>query len=203
MLTSFYNLDTLILFGLASGLISTFAFIPYIIDTSAGRTSPQRASWLIWSVLGSIAFFSQVYEGASSSLWFAGVQVAGSITVFLLSIFVGTGRFLNRSDYFVLAAAAMGLWLWYVTDTAVYALAITISISLLGGSVTVLKAYRAPETETLSTWAMSLIASLCAIAAVGEVDLILLAYPLYLLILNGAIVLAILLGRGARLARPA
>ena len=54
---------------------------------------------------------------------------------------MGVGRFLNRTDYLILAAAGVGLLLWYFTENAAYALAITISISLLGGSVTVTKAY--------------------------------------------------------------
>ena len=181
--------------GILSGVLSTFAYLPYIRDTIAGRTQPQRASWLIWSVLGSIAFLSQVYEGAGSSLWFAGVQVSGTVAVFLLSIRLGVGGFLKRADCAVLAAAAFGLILWYFTEDAVYALAITITISLLGGGVTVAKAYLAPESETLATWFLSFVASACAMASVGAVEPVLLAYPAYLFALNGAIVAAILLGR--------
>ena len=185
----------LVVAGVLSGVLSTLAYLPYVVDTIKGRTQPQRASWLIWSALGSIAFFSQVYEGASSSLWFAGVQVTGTICIFLLSIRWGTGGFLNRRDCVVLMCAMAGLVLWYFTETAAYALAITISISLLGGSVTVLKAYRDPDSETLSTWLLSFIASACAIYSVGTLDWIILAYPLYLFTLNGAIVIAMLLGR--------
>lgn len=181
--------------GILSGVLSSFAYIPYIRDTLARRTQPQRASWLIWSTLGSIAFFSQIYEGAGSSLWFAGVQVGGTIIVFLLSIHRGTGGFLKRSDCLVLACAAIGLILWYFTENAGYALAITTSISLLGGSMTVVKAYRDPQSETMQTWVMSLIASTFAIISVGNVDWVLLAYPLYLFTLNGAIVMAIALGQ--------
>ena len=182
-------------FGLMSGLLSLFAYAPYIRDTLAGRTQPQRASWLIWSVLGSIAFLSQVYEEAGSSLWFAGVQVGGTIAVFLLSIRRGVGGFADGKDCLVLTYAAAGLVLWYATENAAYALAITIGISLLGGAVTVAKAYRAPESETVSTWFLSFVASCCAILAVGAVDWVLLAYPLYLFTLNGAIVGAVMLGR--------
>lgn len=187
--------NTLLLFGVASGVLSTFAFIPYIVDTVAGRTSPHRASWLIWSVLGSIAFFSQVFEGASSSLWFAGVQVTCSILVFVISIRSGTGDYLSRSDYHILFAASVGLVLWYFTDNAAFALAITISISLLGGLATAVKAYKDPESETLFTWVVSLIASGCAVISVGKFDAVLLAYPLYLFTLYSAFVAAILLGR--------
>ena len=187
--------NTLLFFGIASGILSTFAFIPYIIDTVTGRTQPQRASWLIWSVLGSIAFMSQIFEGATSSLWFAGVQVSGTIIVFALSIKGGKGSFLSKTDYAILLAATVGLVLWYFTETAAYALAITISISLLGGAATVVKAYRDPDSETLITWVISLIASVCAILSVGKFDLIILAYPLYLFTLYIAFVIAIVLGR--------
>ncbi len=192
------SLSSFAVFGFLSGVLSCYAFVPYIIDTAALRTRPQRASWLIWSVLGLIAFFSQVYEGAGASLWFAGVQVSGTIIVFILSICCGVGCYLKRSDYAILIAAAIGLALWYYTENAAYALLITISISLLGGSVTVIKAFRDPDSETMTTWTFSLLASICALLSIGKVDLILMAYPFYLLTLYTAIVLAMLLGKLAQ-----
>lgn len=191
----FQGTDALRLLGLFSALLSICAFLPYICDTLAGRTRPQRASWLIWSVLGSIALGSQIHEGATASLWFAAIQVGGTIAIFGLSMFRGQGAFCSPRDVFVLLAAAAGLILWTLTDSAVYALTITISISLLGGSVTVLKAYREPNSETQSTWFLSCIASWFAILSVGEANWVLLAYPMYLFTLNGAILLANMLGQ--------
>lgn len=188
-------LSPLAFFGLMSAAFSTIAYLPYIRDTLLQRTQPQRASWFIWSVLGSIAFCSQLYEGATDSLWFAGAQVAGTLVVFCLSIRLGVGGFVNKQDGLILLMAGLGLVAWYLTETSVYALAITISISLLAGIVTVQKAYHHPHSETLSTWALSFVAASFAIFAVGRADLVLLAYPLYLFVLNGAIVLAMLAGR--------
>lgn len=194
----------LALFGLLSAALSTVAYLPYIRDTLLKRTQPQRASWFIWSVLGSIAFFSQVYEGATDSLWFAGVQVSGTIIVFVLSIWLGVGGILHKQDRYVLLMAGLGVLAWYMTSTAVYALAITITISLLGGAVTVRKAYIDPQSETLSTWGCSCIASLFALLAVGGGDPVLLAYPAYLFTLNGAIVCAVLMGqRNSAIVTPA
>lgn len=188
-------MDFLTLCGIAAAVLSTIAFLPYIINVVQRRTSPQRASWLIWSVLATISFFSQISEGASSSLWFAGVQTAASVTIFLLSLTLGAGRILNRSDLYVLGAASVGLGLWYVTESAIYALAISITISLLGGVLTVCQAYYQPHSETASTWAICFVASLCAIASVGSIDPVLMAYPAYVALLNVAIMLAIMLGR--------
>ena len=200
-MNSEYLESSLAVFGILSGVLSTLAYIPYVIDTAMRRTRPQRETWLIWSVLGTIAFFSQVYEGAGDSLWFAGVRVSGAVIVLCLAIRVGAGRQLKTSDYLILACAAAGLLLWYNTESAAYALAITISISLLGGGVTVLKAYRRPGSETMATWVVSIVASLCAILSVGRFDPILLAYPLYLFTIHSAIVAAMVLGRIRRAGR--
>ena len=178
-----------------SAALSIAAYLPYIGDTLRGRTRPQRASWLIWSVLGSIAFASQLYEGAQGTLWFAGAQVSGTITVFVLSLWRGKGELLSPVDVLALGVAAIGLVLWHLTDTAAYALAITISISMLGGVLTILKTYRDPGSETTITWILSFCASVCTIAAAGTVNPVILAYPVYLLVLNGGIILAIMLGR--------
>lgn len=186
-------------FGLAAGVLSVIAFLPYIIDTYAGRTKPQLASWMIWSVLGTIAFFSQVWEQATVSLWFAAAQVSGTITVLLLSLGKGQDKLhLCRADYAALFAAAVGLGLWYTTETAVYALCITIAISLLGGLLTLKKTYTHPKSETQLTWIISMVAAFCAMKSVGKFDPVLLAYPAYLFTIYGLFVLAYVLGRSRR-----
>jgi len=192
----FTNLDgVLLLCGIVAGVLSTIAFAPYIIDTVRGRTHPQRACWLIWSVLGAISFFSQVYEGATASLWFAGVQVSGTVIVCLLAIRNGIGAYISSIDVYVLGAAAFGIVMWYMTETSAYALAISIGISLMGGCLTAAKAYREPSSETLSTWIISFIASVFAVLAVGSLNPLLLAYPVYLLTLYTIFIAAIVLGR--------
>lgn len=198
MTESLDGIPPLVLLGIASGILSLFAFIPYVTDTLARRTKPHRASWFIWSVLSLISFFSQVYEGAGASLWFAGAQSFGTCLIFLISIRLGFGGHLSRKDGYILTAAGLGIVLWYFTDTAAYALGISIGISFLGGLATIAKAYRDPDSETLQMWGMSLVASFFAVSSIATFDLILLAYPLYLLILNTGIVTAILIGRETR-----
>jgi hypothetical protein len=187
--------DPLAALGVLSGVLTIVGYLPYVRDTLRRETQPDRASWLIWSVLGTLSFGSQIYEGATSSLWFAFIQVAGTILVFTLSISLGAGQYLSRKNRMIFLAACVGLVAWYLTESAVYTLAINISISLLGGSVTVLKAYEDPNSETLSTWLFMLTASVLAVLSVGEMDWVILAYPLYLMTLYSSIVMAVLLGR--------
>ena len=189
------TLDTLWLIGLISAALSVIAYLPYTLDTFLGRCQPQRASWLIWSVLGTVALASQISEGASPALWFAAIQVGGTVMIFALSLWRGSGAVMRRSDYKVLMAAGFGVWLWYLTDTAAFALAISIGVSLLGGIVTVAKAFAHPESETRSFWIWSAASAVLAMVSVGAWKPMLLAYPTYIFLLSSAIVLAIQLGR--------
>lgn len=197
------DLNVVVVAGILSGALTIVGYIPYVIDTLKKRTQPDRASWLIWSTIGSIAFLSQVYEGATNSLWFAGMQVSGTILIFLLSIKLGAGEYLSRKNKLIFSAALCGVVAWYLAETAVYSLAISIGIGLLGGIVTVQKAYREPESETISTWVLALLASGCAVISVDGVDWVLLAFPVYLLALYSGIVGAMLLGRVKQKVEPA
>lgn len=180
-------------FGILSGLVGLVGFAPYIRDTWRGETSPERCSWLIWSVLGAVAFFSQLHEGATQSLWFASTQVSATILVFLLSVRNGTGDFFCPTYIAALGCATVGLIAWYFTDSAVYALMLTIGVSLLGGVMTVRKAYLSPGTETVSAWVIVWVSAVLAMCSVGKLDWVLLAYPLYLFTLYSAILIAMFL----------
>ena len=185
-------------FGVAAGVASVIALTPYLWGILFGRTRPQQTSWFIWSILSTIAFFSQAYEGADHSLWFAGVQCSGTVVVLALSCTKGKAAPLRPADTLTLLAAGIGIALWSFTENAAWALAITIFISLLGGVRTISGAYQDPAREPMMTWSIFTIASVLAILAVGKIDWVLLAYPVYLLVLNGAVVLAILLGNSRR-----
>jgi hypothetical protein len=182
------------LFGIISGVLSALCYVPYVKDILAGTTKPERASWLIWTVLGSIAFFSQLAKGASASLWLTGVQMIGVTIIFLLSLKYGVGG-LVKKDILALLAAGVGLILWWLTREAAIALLIVIFIDTIGAVLTVLKAYQHPESETLMTWLLAGIAGFFAAFAVGEANFILLSYPLYTAIINSSVVAAMYFGK--------
>lgn len=180
--------------GILSGVLSGLSYLPYIKDIFLRTTKPERASWLIWSILGSIAFFSQFAEGATWSLYLTGIDTLGVIIIFLLSIKYGVGG-LTKKDIIALIAAGIGLLLWYLTNQAVIALLMTMLIDAAGAILTVIKSYEHPETETLTTWTIISIAAILGMLSVGEINFVLLAYPFYIFLANFAVVLAILAGR--------
>jgi len=181
-------------FGYISGICIVLSFLPYLISMFAGKTKPERASWLIWSILGGIAFFSQLAKGAGSSLWLPGVQTCGDLLIFVLAIRYGMGGFAKR-DRWGLAVAAMSLILWYVTHEAAVALILAIIMDASGAVLTVMKAYEHPATEPITAWILTMLGALCAIFAVGSWNWILLIFPLYSFIGNAVIVASIRLGK--------
>lgn len=180
--------------GILGGIFATIGIIPYVKDILFGKTRPERATWLIWTVLGGIAFFSQVAKGATSSLWMTGLETLGQLVVLLLSIKVGKGKF-HKKDYIALIAASIGLILWYFTSEAAVALYIVIGIDFSGTILTIQKAYLDPDSETLSTWLLATIGGVLTILAVGKIDIILLSYPVFIFAMNGIIALSIILGK--------
>lgn len=179
--------------GYLSGLLILISFAPYIRDIFLNKTKPERASWLIWAILGSISFFSQFAKGASYSLLLTGAQAVGDFFIFLLAIKYGLGGLLKR-DIVALVGAIVGLSLWYITKEAATALFIVIFIDAMGAVLTVIKSYESPTTETISSWVFTCIAGFLACIAVGSLNFILLAFPAYICLASFAVLLAIKLG---------
>lgn len=182
------------IFGLLSGILASISHIPYIIDIFKGTTKPERATWLIWSVLGVTAFFSQLSKGATNSLWLNGLDTGGAILTFILSIKFGMGGLAKR-DIITLIFAFLGIVMWYFTKEPMAALIIVVLVDFAGSILTVTKAYEAPKTETLSTWIILFFSGMFAAISVGELNFSLLLYPIYIGLINGATGIAILLGR--------
>lgn len=180
-------------FGILSAILTLICIIPYIRDIFNKTTKPERASWFIWTVLGSIAFFSQLAKGATDSLWLTAAQTLEVSIVFFLSLKFGTGG-LTKRDIIALLVAALGLALWSITKEAAIALFLVIIVDGAGSVLTMLKSYEDPGSETLSTWILSGTAGFFGALAVGSWDFVLLSYPVYLWIINYIIAGSMILG---------
>lgn len=188
------NFPLLGVLGILGGIFATIGIFPYVRDIIWGKTRPERATWLIWVVLGCIAFASQLAKGATDSLWMTGLETLGQLVVLIFAFKYGVGG-LKKSDYIALCIAGFGLILWYFTKEAAIALYIIIAIDFVGSLLTIQKSYLQPETETLSIWVLSFIGGFLTILSVGKLDVILLSYPFFIFTMNGIVALAILLGR--------
>ncbi len=184
--------------GILSGVAILLSFVPYIRDIFLNKTKPERISWLIWAILGSISFSSLLAKGASYSLILPGAQAIGDLFIFILAIKYGLGGFLKR-DILALIAAGVGLILWYITDEPAVALFVAIFIDATGAVLTAIKTYENPTTETVSSWVLTFLGGLFGVVAVGSFNLVLLSFPFYICLASLSILIAIRLGARLRI----
>lgn len=114
--------------------------------------------------------------------------------VFILAIKYGIGGWKKR-DKVSLVIAMLSLVVWYVTGQSAVALFAAIIIDANGVVLTMIKSYELPSTEPISSWTLTGLSGFFAIFAVGQIDWILLAFPVYTFVANVGIVLSIIFGK--------
>ena len=175
------------LFLIIVSAVLTIAAEPlYIIDTVRGKIKPERATWLIFSVLGVIAFYGQVRLGATSTLVFSGLDTLASFVVLGLSLKHGVGGF-TLLDKYGLSVATIGLLISLLAHRPLAALLGVILADAAGMVLTVIKTYKHPATEPYLSWIFFATAALCAVFTVRQFTLGILLYPVYLVIANYSI----------------
>jgi hypothetical protein len=183
-------------FGIIAGILQLVASAPYVRDILRGTTQPQRSTWTIWTTLSFVVLASQWASGATWSLALTIGQAVSCAAIFALAIPRGVGG-LSRIELALLAIAALGIVGWQVSDDPVVATCSVVLADLIGVALMLPKTYRQPGSETLSTYAIGVVSTLFALAAVGALTPALLIYPVYILIADSAVVALIFLRRRA------
>jgi hypothetical protein len=181
------------IFAILSGVIVLIGAPFYLVDILKGKTKPQRTTWFIWTVQGTVALISQVQLGAHWSLWFAGLNALGNLVVFLLSLKYGVGGW-QKIDVVALAVAIVGVLVSLIAHAPFVALLGVILADFAGSVPTFEKVYRLPSSETSITWFALGLSSFLAIFSVGNWKFSLILYPLYFTVDNMAVLVAQALG---------
>jgi hypothetical protein len=179
--------------GYTSGILMMLSVVPYAISIFKGETKPQRTTWLIWSILTFIALFSQMAKGGTWSLLLTVGDTVAILIVFILSIKFGVGGF-RKIDILSLCGAGASLLFWYLTKEPAVALFLIIITDFIGANLTIQKSWHDPESENWVGWAMCGVGGLLGTLAVGEWNLILIIFPLYICLIN-SLMAGIILGR--------
>ena len=180
-------------FGLMTPLVG-------IIAIFKGSYKPQRITRFVSIIVNSISFSSLLIL-QSSSIWLAIPQFFGSFAFFVLCFKYGIGGQTKRDWVVFGLALALIIFRLSGVDTQT-GLLLAICISALGNSVSALKCYRQPYTESelfYFTDVVSAIFSLLAIFVIGEFGFWILLYPMYILLNNGLCLGLIELGRRKKL----
>ncbi len=173
--------------GMGAGFFSILCVIPYIITIVQGKTHPSRATWWIWFILSSVISLSYYSTGATTTIWLPICGGLGQLCVALLSLKYGEGGW-TRLDRMCVLGVAISLLLWWWFNAPLVALVCNLIIDLLGAAPTILKSYREPQKESLSTWSLYLTGSILNLLAVEQWSIALAVFPLYIFAVNAIIV---------------
>ena len=184
-------MDKYVIVGLISGFISLFGYLPYIISIIRGNTQPNRATWLIWTVVGFLLALSYYITGDIKACWVPVAFFIGPLIVTILSFFYGHSQW-SILDKICLATAGISIIVWSMTGNAVLALLINVLIDFIGAIPTLYKTYYHPESEDLMAWVLFFIGSAINVAAIMTWDITVI-YPLYLVSITFTMVLLLLL----------
>src|SRR3989344_5301473 len=108
------------------------------------RSRPNRATWLIWSLLGGIQVYSYYKSGATNTLWAAVVLTVEFAVIALLSFKFGT-KCWCATDTLCFIGAASCAFFWYSSKSAEITLFLTLLIDFFGAIPTLRKAWVEPK----------------------------------------------------------
>lgn len=175
-------MDLKILFGLIAAGLALFSSYLYIRDIFRGNTKPHTYTWLIWSIVTTIAFFGQVVSGGGPGSWATGASALLTIFTLCLSLKGGYGtKDITKFDTLCLVLAIFSILPWLLTKNVLWSVLLATFIDLIAFVPTVRKTWHAPKSESLESMYVDSVKHALSTVSMGTYSLITLVYPLSVL----------------------
>ena len=159
----------------------------YIRDTLAGKTKPNRVTWLMWSIAPMIGTAAAISSGVTWAVVPVAMTGICPFLVLLASLRNRNGYWqLGAFDYACGAFSALALVLWLATQSTWVAIVFAILADGAAGLPTLIKAWRFPETESPLAFVASAL-SVIPSFIVATPSFAAYAFPVYLIALNSSI----------------
>lgn len=157
----------------------------YLVDTVKGKIQPNRVTWFLWTLAPLIAFAAEVKQGV-------GLQSLMTFSVGFIPLLVFIASFFNkkavwqlgRLDFVCGALSIVGLVLWLVTKVGDIAILFAILSDALAAVPTIIKSYRAPESESYSVYFAGLINGGITLLTITAWNFATWGFPVYITLLN-------------------
>lgn len=177
-----------------SAAISFSGAAVYIRDMIRGKSKPNLVTWGLWAFAPLIATGAAL--SANADLW-ATVRIFAAgfspLLVFLAAFFVKRGFWkLSKFDYVCGGLSLVALGVWIVADSPILAILLAAIADLFATLPTILKAWKYPETETLYTYFVGIIAASIIFPAIPIWNIENAAFQIYLLFANASLFFIVL-----------
>lgn len=182
------------LFAAGAAFFTIWCYIPYVRDIFRGTTKPHPFTWFVWALINIIAFFAQLAAGGGAGAWVTATVATGCLIIAILSLARGERR-ITTLDWLCFVGALLSLILWRVSNDPFVAIVFVTLTDALASVPTFRKSYLRPHEETASTYALGVIGFALELAAFQSFNQTTALYPVFIVIMNGALVVMLLLRR--------
>lgn len=180
-------------FVIAGAFLNLIGGLGYLIETLKGKVKPNRVTWLLWAIAPFVAFSGQLSQGV-------GILALMTFMAGFTPLIIFAASFVNKKAYWKLGwfdftcgiLAVIGLAGWYATKSGNVAILFGILADGLAALPTLVKAYRAPETEDFRIYALGAISATITLLAIPTWKFAYYAFPLYILCMTLALTATIL-----------
>lgn len=177
--------------GVAAGMISLVAYVPYILSIIRKETKPSRATWLILTGVVTLTLITSFLSGSRNTLWVVVGDLVGVLLIAILSMRYGVGG-RDPLDIVCFSGVVIALLLWWLFESAVVGLTAMLVVDFLAVIPTVVKSYYFPEQEDKLSWTLYLLGHFISILAIEQWVVGVAIYPIYHTLSSGVIVILLL-----------
>lgn len=169
-------------FVILGSLFNLIGSSGYVIDTIKGKAKPNRVTWFLWALAPLIAFSAEIQKGVGIASLMTFMVGFGPLMIFIAS-FINKKSYWNigRLDIMCGLLSVMGLLFWAITREGNLAIFFAIFADFLAGIPTVIKSYKAPETESYLVFLMAAISAAITMLTIKTWDFAHYAFPVYIL----------------------
>lgn len=179
-------------FVILGAILNILGGLSYIIDTLKGKVKPNRVTWGLWALAPLIAFAAEIKQGVGLQSLLTFVVGFNPLLIFLAS-FINKKSYWNigRLDIICAILSLAGLTLWLITRVGNIAILFSIFADALAAVPTVVKSYKAPETEDFKVYLLAAINAGITLLTIKTWNFANYGFPLYILLIDLLFVLLI------------
>lgn len=162
--------------GILPVIISGLNLVYYLYTVYYGRTRPHIFSWIIWTIVASIAAAGQIVKGAGSGAWIT-IAIAVFAFIRVVACLTHGEKSITRSDTYCLIACLFALVLWGITNDPLLSVIVVTIVDAVGIYPTWRKSWHKPYEENALSYFLFGVTSAMGLAATENYNLTTMIFP--------------------------
>ncbi|HZE87161.1 MAG TPA: hypothetical protein VE090_03035 [Methylomirabilota bacterium] len=172
-------------FVIVGVLLNAIGGAKYLFDTLKGKTKPNKVTWFLWALAPLIAFAAEFKQGI-------GLISLMTFSVGFVPLIIFLASFVNRQAAWKITRldiacgilSLLGLLLWFVTKLGNTAIFFAIISDAIAAIPTLIKSYKAPETESKQAYLLSGLNGLITTLTIKQWTFAYYGFPVYMIVSN-------------------